>query len=108
MRILKRVYTKFPLGLRLFLLHITNFKSPAELILIRKKLDVAAKFSNGIGFKDGKNIWHKAFKKFILSHINQSEIALEFFNNNIQLVKQSTINLVNDKVVLLCVVKNDF
>ncbi|WP_415841140.1 glycosyltransferase family 2 protein, partial [Paenibacillus typhae] len=107
MKIIKKAIAKLPLKTKLYLREISNFRKPFSIVKTKNILDRKVKETNGLNIKDGLEVWHRSFKKFILSNLNESEVAYDFFENNIELVSQSKFNYDNREVILLCVVKND-
>lgn len=57
--------------------------------------------------EDEKKVWVKSFKKNLMTSPQNIEIVKSFTNSKIQLIKKSNINFENDKLIVVCVVKND-
>ncbi|WP_347548513.1 glycosyltransferase family 2 protein [Pseudalkalibacillus hwajinpoensis] len=112
MNLFKKIFYKFPLATRLYFREHLGYKAPFKLFLLNKKLNREYKNykfnkDSGLEVKDGIEKWYQSFKKFLSAQPNESEVAFEFFKNNISLLKSSDLETNKKEVTLLCVVKND-
>lgn len=111
MKIIKKIFFKIPLSLRIYLREHKGIFHFKEWYSLNKVLrEQIKKYKKLEGYKltvrDDIDVWIRAFKKFIIAQPSEVEVAIEFFKDNIYSVKKNTESDDTD-AILICIVKND-